>query len=657
MSFAGYDTLGQSVPAWTHYELLSIKGNFLHIRGAHTFRAGMDVRDHRRLGGDPGVTSGSFAFNNTFTSREDDGLTPAGSLGHSWAAFLMGLPTSSSVDTNGNYALSNPYMGWYVQDNWRLSPKLTVNVGLRIEYELGRLERYNRAIASFDPDATLPITALAQAAYARNPVPELGASAFAVKGGSLYPGRNGAGSRLQNAELMWLPRVGAAYQLTARTVVRGGYGLYFDTLNAQNQGPDQSGFSRTTTNPTSTDFGLTWLSGDPRNGVSPLTNPFPVRGDGTRFDAPVASALGLMAKTGSGWTFLDTNVPRARQQRWRVDVQRQVVASIMVSVGYAGSYSVRVRSTKKLDALPQQYWATGNVRNDPVATNLNQNVPNPFAIGNFSSLQTSDPVIYQALASRGFFTSSTIRKNQLLRPFPQMNGLSRSFTPLGESTNHSLEAVFQRRFTQGFTLNAAFTGLHERDRDFYYNEFDPSPTWRQSNNGVPYRFTVTGILELPFGKTKWLARSGIWNALFGGWQVAGAYEWQPGALLDWGNIFYNGDVSNISTGTRTFDQWFNTGGFERTPAKQPAAFQARVFPQRVDGVRADGLNRLDANIQRTFKIREGVSFQLKMDALNAANRSQMDVPNLDPTSTNFGKITSNTSSTMRYLLIQGRVRF
>ena len=228
---------------------------------------------------------------------------------------------------------------------------------------------------------------------------------------------------------------------------------------------------------------------------------------------------------------------------------------------------------------------------------------------------------------------------------------------LGESKNHSIEATFQRRFTQGFTFNAAFTGLRERDRDFYFSEFDAQPSWRQSNNGVPYRFTVTGILELPFGKTKWLARSGIWNALFGGWQVAGAYEWQPGALLDWGNIFYNGDVSNISTGTRTFDQWFNTGGFERTPAKQPAAFQARVFPQRVDGVRADGLNRLDANIQRTFKIREGVSFQLKMDALNAANRSQMDVPNLDPTSTNFGKITSNTSSTMRYLLIQGRVRF
>ena len=122
-------------------------------------------------------------------------------------------------------------------------------------------------------------------------------------------------------------------------------------------------------------------------------------------------------------------------------------------------------------------------------------------------------------------------------------------------------------------------------------------------------------------------------------------------------MFYNGDTSNINTGTRTLDRWFNTDGFVKDPRLTPAAFQARVFPQRVDGLRADGLDRLDTNIQRSFKIRESVSFQIRFDALNVMNHSQMDVPNLDPTSTNFGKITSNTSSTMRFLLIQGRIRF
>ncbi|MCU1261899.1 MAG: hypothetical protein JWO80_4784, partial [Bryobacterales bacterium] len=329
-SFSGYDTLGQSVPAWTHYQILSIKGNALHIRGAHTFRGGIDVRDHRRLGGDPGVTSGSFAFDNRFTSGADD-TTTAGSLGHSWAAFMMGLPTTSSVDTNATYATSNPYFGWYGQDNWRISPKLTLILGLRMEYEFGIKERYNRLIAGFDPTASSAITTLAQAAYAKNPVPELSASAFSVLGGSLYTGPNGTGARFPAGQLMWLPRIGAAYQITPKTVVRGGYGIYYDTLNAQNLSPDLSGFSRTTTNQSSNDFGQTWLAGDPRNGISPLTNPFPLRADGTRFDAPTGNGLGLLAKDGSGWTFLDPNFRRAREQRWRIDLQHQFGGNMMVS--------------------------------------------------------------------------------------------------------------------------------------------------------------------------------------------------------------------------------------------------------------------------------------------------------------------------------------
>ena len=656
MSFAGYDTLGQSVPAWTHYEIFSIKANVSHIRGAHSLRAGIDVRDHRRGGGDPGVTSGSFNFTNAFTCQQDDCLT-AGSLGHSWAAFLMGLPVTSSEATNATYALSNPYVGWYAQDNWRLSSKLSVNFGLRMEYEFGLRERYNRFIAGFDPTASLPITALAQAAYAKSPVPELAASAFSAVGGSLYTGAGTVGSHFPAGQLMFLPRIGFAYELTPRTTLRGGYGVYYDTLNAQNQSPDQSGFSLTTTNASSNDFGQTWLSGDPRNGVSPLTNPFPLRSDGTRFDPPVGSALGLLAKDGNGWTFLDPNFQRAREQRWRLELQRQFGEKTVLSVAYAGMYASNVRLTRKLDALPAQYWAYGNTRNNTIATNLNQNVTNSFYIANFSSLQASSPVMYQALASRSFFTSPTIRKNQLLRPYSQMNGLSET-GGYGESKGESVEVVFSRRFAQGFTFSANFTGLDERDRDFYNREFDPTPSWELSNNGTPWRFVATGIWELPLGKTKWLARTGVWNAMFGGWQVAAAYENQPGPLLNWGNIFYNGNPNNICSGwTQTPDHWFNTAGFVTDPAQQPASFQARVFPTRVGSCRANGLNRLDTNIQRKFQLHEGIYFQLRMDALNAVNRSQFDVPTLDPTSTNFGRVTNNTSSTNRFLLIQGRIHF
>src|SRR5438874_10753513 len=102
-----------------------------------------------------------------------------------------------------------------------------------------------------------------------------------------------------------------------------------------------------------------------------------------------------MGKTGNGWTFLDPNFQRAREQRWRLEIQRQFGEKSVLSVAYAGMYANHVRLTKKLDSLPAQYWNYGSTRNNTIATNLNQNVTNPFYIANFSSLQATSPVIYQ----------------------------------------------------------------------------------------------------------------------------------------------------------------------------------------------------------------------------------------------------------------------
>ncbi|HYP13587.1 MAG TPA: hypothetical protein VEQ63_06670, partial [Bryobacteraceae bacterium] len=375
------------------------------------------------------------------------------------------------------------------------------------------------------------------------------------------------------------------------------------------------------------------------------------------FDGPVGPDQGLLARGGLGWGFFGEEVPRPRQQRWRVDLQRQLGSNMSVGVGYAGSFGDQIRVARREDALPAEYWNHTTVRNNALATNMNQNVPNPFYAQNFTGLQSSDPVLYQAIASRGYFTSPTIRKNQLLRPFPHMNGLTDNSSADGKVKTHSIEATFQRRFSRGFTFNANFTGLYQRDKLFYFNEYDAEPSWRESNTGVPRRFAAMGVYELPFGRGRSFFQTGFLNAVLGGWQIAATYEWQPGALLDFGNVFYYGDLDDIKKGERTLDRWFNIEGFERDPQKTPAAFQARVFPTRISGVRGDGLNRMDANIQRDLRFNERVTLQLRMDALNVANHSQFENPNLDPTSTNFGRVTNNTSSTMRFLLFQARIRF
>ncbi|MBM3757831.1 MAG: carboxypeptidase regulatory-like domain-containing protein, partial [Acidobacteria bacterium] len=298
MAAAGYQTMGQPVAAFASNQLFSTNGTVMHIRGAHTLRAGMSGRTYQKFNGQPGNTSGNFSFTNQFTRREDDGLTPSGNLGHSWAAFMMGLPNGLSIDSNDSHATNSFSFGWFFQDQWRVTNKLTLNLGLRFEYELGLRERFDRALTFFDRGLNLPITEGAQAAYARGPIPELPAAQFQVRGGSRYAGIGGAPERLNRNELVWMPRIGIAYSLNPSTVLRTGYGIYFDTLNATLREPDLFGFSRATSSNPTNNFGVDWLLGNPRAGVSPMADPFPIRPDGSRFDTPVGSALGPLARAG-----------------------------------------------------------------------------------------------------------------------------------------------------------------------------------------------------------------------------------------------------------------------------------------------------------------------------------------------------------------------
>jgi hypothetical protein len=494
-AWSGDMVLGVQVDAGPQGRQQSVKYNLSHVRNTHSLRAGVDFRQHyRTLIQNGGLTSGNFSFSNTYVRKDEDGVTPAGSLGLVWATFLLGIPNSMSVDTNDTYALMNPYYAWYGQDTWRVTRNLTLTFGLRMEYEQGPTERYNRALSYFDPSLELPITAAAQAAYARNPLTELPASQFVVRGGSVYTGRNGVDRRLWRNELMWLPRFSVAWEANRKTVVRGGYGIYYDTLNVMNSAVDQYGFSRATNTILTTDFGVNWLAGDPRNGISPLADPFPIRSNGTRFDVPLQASLGPMARVGQGFSYNDFNRRHPRVQRWRLGVQRELTENTLVEVSYWGQWGDRIGLGQRLDPLPGQYWATGNVRNNAIATELNRQVPNPFHISNFESIRTSDPVLYQHMSTLGQFTATTIAKNRLLRAFPHMNGLTNSTNPGGKARTHAMEVNFTRRMSRGLMLNASYTRMRQEDFTTIENEFDAAPTfWWPSNSARPHRLTVTGI--------------------------------------------------------------------------------------------------------------------------------------------------------------------
>ncbi|MBL8178631.1 MAG: hypothetical protein JNK48_28415, partial [Bryobacterales bacterium] len=273
------------------------------------------------------------------------------------------------------------------------------------------------------------------------------------------------------------------------------------------------------------------------------------------------------------------------------------------------------------------------------------------------ALRTSNPVLYQDMSTVAFFTSPTIRRNQLLRAFPHMNGITNDMTNVGKVRSHGLETMLQKRFAQGFMMNFGYTHLRTREADFFWNEFDIAPTYRETNDARPHRITGTGIYELPFGRgRKWLQRGPL-NHIAGGWQIAATYEFQPGPLINFGNLFYEGNLDNIGAGEQTLGRWFNTDGFVRPAAAQPGAFHVRVFPTRIDGLRADFLNQWNANLQRDVRFTERVALQLRFEAINVTNRTQFAGPDVGPTSTNFGVVTSQTNTRNRFIQIQGRIRF
>jgi hypothetical protein len=498
-----------------------------------------------------------------------------------------------------------------------------------------------------------------------------------VVGGSVYAGAPGYSDRTWKPETLWMPRFSFGYKLTDKDVVKGGYGMYYDTLNARDWTPRQDGFNVTTSNPLSNDFGLTWALGDPKNGVLPLADPFPLRSNGTRYETAVGNTLGYDYMVGQNWGNGGGSTPvenpdrvHSRVQRWRLGWQHELNARTSIDVAYVGSYADRQGITLRLDYLPEQYYSSANYRDTSANDFLTANVPNPFNIANFAYLQSANPQLYQRLQGSTTFTSTTIQRQRLLRAFPQMNGLVINDQPLGIIKAHSLEIVLNRRYSNGLTANAGFTANRVTENRTV-EEYDRAPTlWETNNNGRPWRLTGAAVYELPFGPGKALASGGgAMSHIAEGWTVGGTYEYQPGALLNWGNLFFNGDLSKIAKDNPevallpdgTFDPtktWFNIdAGFVRATADQPAAFQKRTFPFRVDGVRSQSLSFANANVARTFMLGGHRTFQFRLDVQNVFNRQQFGNPVLDPTSTNFGQVRTVTQAVMRFFTFNFTYRF
>ncbi len=594
-----YQVIGDNAGTFdqgTHYQG---QLNVSQVRGSHTLRGGVDYRKHERFRNFPGNASGNFTFDNTYTRKADDTTeSPAANLGLGWAAFMLGIPTRVEAEMTASSLISNHWVGSFVQDTWRVSEKITLNVGLRYEYETGLTEKADQMLTGFDPNADVAIAQLAELAYARNPIPQLAPSAFDVHGGTIYAGDAGQSGQ----QLGWTSDVHAAriWFLVDERADRGESGLRPVLRRAechQLHEPNQldTARRRSTTR--------AWILG--RRGSSAIRREASRRCP-TRFRyGALDRGSTRRSATRSARTRRSARVSRPRIllasiracSGGALSVQREISRNMAVEIAYNGSRGDRLDRNIRQDYLPEEWWNSSNVRDLTQQNLLNANVTNPFFINNFAPLRTSDPALYNQMAGNSFFTSPTIQRNRLLRPFPHMSsgdGLEIQTLPLGENRAHSLEITFNRRFANGFTANVFYTATKFTENRTV-EEYEREPTiWQTTQEARPHRITADFIAELPFGSAKpFLNDGGVLAAILSDWQVGGTYEWQPGALLEWPasqNIFFYGDLDDIKLDNPTIERWFNTdAGFEKDPAKVPAAFQKRAFPFRIDGVRAPGL--------------------------------------------------------------------
>ncbi len=664
-----YQGTGQTVefrPVESHSLSATVNKTF----GEHATKAGVEFRSYRETDRFASNSqTGQFVFDNTYTRQKDD--SSATQVGLSFAAFLLGIPTSASgVTKAADYAEQSTTWGFFFQDDWKVSQRLTLNLGLRYEFETPLTERYNRSVSGFDANYVQPIQAAAQAKYT-SPITEVGV--LNVRGGLLYPGVNGAPDSLyETPKHNFMPRVGFAYKIGEKTVLRAGYGVFYGFLGERRGDVIQTGYSITTNFvPTTNNVNFT----------STLSNPFP-----SGILIPVGAAAGPQTNLGNAISFFNQHPSTAHNQRWEIGVQRELPGGFLVEASYVGNRGSNIEISRDINAIPNQFLSSLASRDATRISYLTGTVPNPFF----------------GLGIPGVGASSTISRQNLMRPFPEFGAITTS-TNDGRSWYDAAQIRFEKRFGKGYTVQASYTHSRFLQATEYLNPGDAQPAKVISDQDYPNRFSMSVIYELPFGgKHRFLAGSnGFVSRLVGGWQIQGVYGYQTGAPLSWGNVIFNGDVKSIKLDGPSIGKWFDSSGFVAlrtaagtvvtnngqpvwvdfndpcknsfnattcagTPLANPLGFNrdnsfqlannVRAFPLRFPFLRVQPNNNIDLSIMKNTQIKETMSIQFRAEFTNAFNHPWLSAASgasgssgviTVPTNADFGKV-ANLSNQGNY---------
>jgi hypothetical protein len=641
IEFPGGATLGTAFgndfrPITSH----TAAGTLNKSLGAHAAKAGVEMRIYREDSLPTGnARSGRYVFNNTYTRQNSASGTDYQGL-QAYASFLLGLPSTLEIQRLADYSEYSRTWGLFLQDDWRVNNKLSLNLGLRYEVETALTERNDKSVSGFDLGYVQPIQSTVQARYAALNDPALKALVpqLNAMGGLLFAGKDGS-SRLYNTpKNTVLPRFGFSYQWDRKTVVRGGAGLFAGFLGQRRGDVISNGWSQTTTLGTTTNASGAPIPFDWQNAF--VTN---------RVLEPVGNANGRQQGLGQNVTFFNQDPKVSKQLRWQIGFQREMPGGFVVEAAYVGNYGYDIELFRNINALPNQYLNADNSRTAAMNANnsfLTATVPNPFA----------------GLLPGSNFNSSTIARSQLLRPYPAFGDINTTNND-GKSWYHAGQASVQKRFSKGYTVGVAYTYSHWMQATEYLNAGDPTPTKVISDLDVPHRLSVSAILELPFGKGRRFlsGAGGFAQALLGGWQVQGVYTYQTGFPVPFGtpaagtsfpptnsDLFWDGSDPSLPSDQRTTQHWFDTSAFTSIPTASATnatpVNHLRSAPLRFGEVRRDSINNFDLAAIKNVDLPRSMQLQLRAEFVNALNSAYFPNPTTTATSTTFGQITASNQA-------------
>ena len=623
-SLGDYQTIGSNRLRETGAnDVYTLQPNVSFVRGRHFVKVGAEVRRYNDNANDPGLASGSFIFDENWTQA--NAIQSSAGSGDEIATFLLGYPSEALVDQQIAPAYQNHYYAAFIQDDWKLSNRLTMNLGLRWDFEAPPKERYDRQLRGFGFNEASPINSL---------VPELN-----LLGGVYFAGVNGQPrAAFDSDKNNFQPRVGAAYRIADKWVVRGGYGLYY--LGQDATGSSQ-GFSQRTNAVVSEDGGLT--------PAVTLANPFTNLGG---LIDPVGSSDGFGSFLGQNITanYVDRNLAYSHQ--FSFDIERELPFGLLAEAAYVGNI------TKKLPI------GVGNINSIP-ASEMGRRTADGSIDTAYYNEQIANPMA-GLIPNNAALNGDTIARQFLLRPFPQYSTVNLNNVPIGSQRYDSAQFKVTKRYGAGVTFFASYViGKNLEQVNLYnpqdFNLADPESTRLEKRSSedidIPQKFSIAGVWDMPFGRGKAFGNNmnKIADFFVGGWQMNWNVVYSTGWTMDYPNaeqlVQQSAAIDGIGSNRERWNTslWDLPNGDRVNPLTD---FELRNFQSRFGDVRVPGYQNWDASLAKFFPIHEKVRLQFRFEMVNAFNRpwfAREESSSTNVASAQFGKLRAAQQNLPRFL--------